>query len=201
MSQPDEKPVLRRYRAGAATRPTTAAIASAISAASSRRFTARTGQEPVQRRAGELILGQEAGGRAGRGPAVVARLAGRGQHRDRSRVLGRGGGQPPGHLEAVGVRQLDVEQHQARPDRPGRVGGFRAGGRLRDREAGGLQRAPGKCPEAVVVVDDQDRRGWPHASSLAPRPALGIRANPDHLSGVARPEFRARPDLASRENS
>ena len=45
-----------------------------------------------------------------RSVAVVAGLAGRGQHHHRSRAAGRVGGQPPGHLEAVEVRQLDVQQ-------------------------------------------------------------------------------------------
>jgi hypothetical protein len=36
-----------------------------------------------------------------------------------------------------------------------------------------------------VVVDDQDRRGWLHASSLTPSPGPGIGANPDRVSGLA----------------
>jgi hypothetical protein len=35
-----------------------------------------------------------------------------------------------------------------------------------------------------VIVDDQDRRSWLHGSSLAPRPAAGIGADPDHISGA-----------------
>jgi hypothetical protein len=37
-----------------------------------------------------------------------------------------------------------------------------------------------------VVVDDQDRLSWLHGSSLAPRSAAGIGADPEHFSGLAR---------------
>ena len=58
------------------------------------------------------------------------------------------------------------------------------GGRLGDREAGGLEHAPDKSPEAVMIVDNQDRRSWRHGSSPAPRPAAGIGANPHHFPGL-----------------
>jgi hypothetical protein len=41
-----------------------------------------------------------------------------------------------------------------------------------------------------MVVDDQDRRSWLHESSLAPRPAAGIGADPEHFSWLARTEVQ-----------
>ena len=41
-----------------------------------------------------------------------------------------------------------------------------------------------------MIVDDQDRRSWLHGSSLAPRPAAGIGADPEHLSWLARTEVQ-----------
>jgi hypothetical protein len=45
---------------------------------------------------------------------------------------------------------------------------------------------PDKSPEAVVIVDDQDRRSWLHGLSLAPRAPAVIRANPNRSSRLAR---------------
>jgi hypothetical protein len=55
---------------------------------------------------------------------------------------------------------------------------FRTGGRLGDREADGLEHAPDKSPEAVVIVDDQDRRSWLHGIQSGAAPGRRNRGKP-----------------------
>jgi hypothetical protein len=68
-----------------------------------------------------------------------------------------------GHLEAVDVGQLDVEQDDARPKRLDRRDGRRAVLRLpHHAEPFGLEQRAGQRPEMRVIIDDQ--HGRPHVS-------------------------------------
>jgi hypothetical protein len=65
--------------------------------------------------------------------------------------------EPPGHLEPVEIRKLDIKQHQIRPyqqSRPCRLGAIR---RLGHREPGSLEHLPGKPSEAIMVIHDEYR--------------------------------------------
>src|SRR5436190_1519279 len=102
--------------------------------------------------AGEIALGDEASGAAsGYERAEVGRVAAGGQDHGRSAVVGR---DPLGDLEAVEVREVDVEKHQIRVQAAGLHDGRRAVRSLADHVVAlGLQQHPGGGPEGRMIVD------------------------------------------------
>src|SRR5215208_911276 len=139
-----------------ATPSSTPAAASAQRAR--RRLLIARSKEGLQGRPGELRLRDEAAHpvASGEEPEVFHVAAG-GQHdRGRAAVLG----QARGHLEAVDVGQLHVEQHHVRVEARHGVEGAQPVLRLADHvEALALEQHPGAGPEARVVVDDEDGGG------------------------------------------
>src|SRR5215217_2254513 len=126
--------------------PSSAPAAASAQRARRRLLIARS-KEGLQGRPGELRLRDEA----------AHPVAAGGQHdRGRAAVLG----QARGHLEAVDVGQLHVEQHHIRVEARHGVEGAQPVLRLADHvEALALEQHPGAGPEARVVVDDEDGGG------------------------------------------
>src|SRR5439155_9257295 len=81
-----------------------------------------------------------------------------GRHDDRRSAFG--AGKPGGDVEAVGVWELYVEQHQVGAEVERRPQSRAAVARLAHHvEALGLEQAAGAGAERGVVVDDQDAHG------------------------------------------
>src|SRR6266511_1149624 len=134
-----------------------------------------SGDEGKECTPGEFALWDEAPNRAlGQSSPVRRDVAGRHEHDRRAVRFSR---QPLGDLEAVDVRELDVEQDHLRVepaysgDRRLRVIGF-----AHYVEAFGLQQGPGERPEPGVVIDDE--HGERHRNIVARWGSRGIRAIP-----------------------
>jgi hypothetical protein len=86
-------------------------------------------------------------------------------------------GEPLGDLEAVDVREPDVEQDELRPQPPDtRDGRLAVGGLPNHLHSIRLEQCPRGPPEVLVIVDDQDR---PQHTKIVARPtARRIRASP-----------------------
>jgi hypothetical protein len=125
--------------------PVTSAIAATLT---------RARQQRLDRRGRELRLRDEAErGAAGDEPAEVVAVQARGEDRADGRVEA---AEPLRDLEAVEVRELDVQQDDVGPVLPRGPDAADAGLGLRDDdEAVALEELPGRRPERAVVVDDQ----------------------------------------------
>ena len=110
-----------------------------------------------KRRARQVDLRDEAAGmRVRHSIAVRTRIATRDEDDDRRRWPGR---KVLGHLEAIGVRQLDVQQDDTRAKLLDLVEGFGAIGCFPDHvKPVRLQELASSGPKVAMIVDDQHGR-------------------------------------------
>ena len=152
----------------------------------------RRGEDAVQRRAADVVLGDEPARAAARGPRRIQRVVGARRDDDGGAVAV--GGEVQRDREAVHVGQAHVEQHDVGLQRQRRAEAGAAVGRLADDLiAVRLEHRADDRAEGGVVVDDQN--GARHSVILDTRrqvlngagrtPAVDNRTHPNMRVGAA----------------